>query len=804
MLKNYFKIAFRSFKKNKAYSAINIFGLAIGITSLIFILLFIQDELSYDKFHENKDRIYRVTGSYDRGEQKRVESALTTYQLGPQIDFQFPQVEKAVRISPNNNSNFLINGENIRQENIVFADSGFFDVFSFPLVEGDKKHLFKVANEAVLTQSTAQKMFGDVNPIGSVIEMDGIPITISGIMKDTPSNSHFSASMIISSETIHDQYPSWVRDNWSGTSHYTYILLDKNISPEVFEQELNKYWDSTFKEYGDLAQYAEFSLQPLSKIHLESNLVNEIQANGNLTYVYIFGAIGFIIVVIAAINYMNLATAQSLNRTKEVGIRKVLGAEKGHVKKQFLSESLLISTIAFVVALISVEIIIPFFNQITGKNIDVIFPNDLPLIFAIFASVLVIGLISGGYPSFWLSRLSIIRTLKSNSLGSNRGGELLKRGLVTLQFSISAIVLVSTILISKQIQFVQNKNLGINPEQVLVIPFQNSEIANRFTEIKEELIKESWVSSVTATNNPLPGRITNWRPYRTNGSDENLSVPTIVVHDDFIETIEAEISEGRNFSKDRISDRTNAYLINEAAARFLNLTNPVGSKLVGSTFTGNEWGSKDAEIIGVVKDFHFTSLHDEIQPVVFSLSSEQTTPLNNLAVRVRSEDFETAISGLERTWNTFSNGVPFEYSFLQDDISLLYDAEKKFLQLFSIFTTLAIIISCLGILGLVAFAVNQKMKEICIRKVLGADVVDIIWSFVKSYSQLIIISNLLAWPIAYVLMKDWLEDFAYRVPISGLEFVIAGSIIFLISIGTISLVAYKAALLNPVKSLKSE
>ncbi|XWN35899.1 MAG: ABC transporter permease [Balneola sp.] len=804
MLKNYFKIAFRSFKKNKAYSAINIFGLAIGIMSLIFVLLFIQDELSYDTFHENKDRIYRVTGSYDRGEQSRVESALTTYQLGPQIDFQFPQIEKAVRISPNNNSNFLINGENISQENIVFADSGFFDVFSFPLIEGDKKNLFKIANEAVLTQSTARKMFGDVNPIGSVIEMDCTPITISGIMKDTPPNSHFSASMVISSETIHDQYPSWIRENWSGTSHYTYLLLDKNISPEVFEQELNKYWDNTFKEYGDLAQYAEFSLQPLSKIHLESNLVSEIQANGNLTYVYIFGAIGFIIVVIAAINYMNLATAQSLNRTKEVGIRKVLGAEKGHVKKQFLSESLLISTIAFVVALISVEIIIPFFNQITGKSIDVIFPDDLPLIFVIFASVLVIGLISGGYPSFWLSRLSIIRTLKSNSLGSNRGGELLKRGLVTLQFSISAIVLVSTILISKQIQFVQNKNLGINPEQVLVIPFQNSEIANRFSEIKEELIKESWVSNVTATNNPLPGRITNWRPYRTNGSDEDLSIPTIVVHDDFIETIEAEISKGRNFSKDRISDRSNAYLINEAAARFLNLTDPVGSKLSGRTFTGDEWGTKDAEIIGVVKDFHFTSLHDEIQPVVFSLSSEQTTPLTNLAVRVRSEDFETAISGLEKTWNKFSNGVPFEYSFLQDDISLLYEAEKKFLQLFSIFTTLAIIISCLGILGLVAFAVNQKMKEIGIRKVLGADVVDIIWSFVKNYSQLIIISNLLAWPIAYVLMKDWLEDFAYRVPISMLEFVIAGAIIFLISIGTISLVAYKAALLNPVKSLKSE
>ncbi len=803
MLKNYIKIAFRSFKKNKAYSAINIFGLAIGITSLIFILLFIQDEMSYDSFHENENQIYRVTGSYDRGEETRIESALTTYLLGPQIGFQFPQVEKAVRISPNNSSNFLINGENIHQEDVVLADSGFFEIFSFPLVEGDRDNLFKIANEAVLTQSTAKKMFGDDNPIGSVIEMDGIPITISGIMEDTPSNSHFPASMIISLATMHDQYPNWVRENWSGTSHYTYLLLNKSSSAKVLEREINEYWDTTFKEYDNLNQYAEFSLQPLSKIHLESNLTNEIQANGDITYIYIFGVLGFVIIVIAAINYMNLATAQSLNRTTEVGIRKVLGAEKTHIKKQFLSESIIISTISYLIALFSVEIFTPFFNQITGKNIGFTFPIDLPFIFAIFGLVLIIGLISGSYPALWLSKLNIIKTIKSNSLGSNRGGELLKRGLVTLQFSISAIVLISTILIYKQIEFVQNKKLGINPEQVLIIPFQSLEISNRYTEIKAELLKESWVSSVTATNNQLPGRITNWRPYRINGTDENLSLPTIIVHDDFIETMEAEISEGRNFSISRTSDRTNAYLINETASRMLNLTEPVGSKLLGRTFTGNEWGTKDAEIIGVVKDFYFTSLHDEIQPVVFSLFSEQTTSLTNLAVRVRTEDFENVISGLEKVWNKFSNDEFFEYSFLQDDIALLYTSERRFLQLFSVFSILAIAISCLGILGLVAFSVTQKMKEIGIRKVLGADTADIIWSFIKNYSLLIIISNLLAWPIAYVLMKNWLQDFAYRIPISVLEFLIASTIIFLISMGTISLVAYKASLLNPVDSLKN-
>lgn len=804
MFKNYIKIAFRNLVKSSGYSLINIFGLAIGICSLIFILLFIQDEVNYDKFHENGDRIYRVTGSYDRGEENRVESALTTYQLGPQIAFQFPQVEKAVRISPNNSSTFFIDGEYIHQEDIVYADSGFFDVFSFPLKKGSKENLFKVANEAVISETTALKMFGDLNPIGTVLEMGDISITIVGVMKDVPENSHFSASMVLSSATMHDYYPSWVRDNWGGTSHYTYLLLNGNTNVAALESDLNQYWDTTFGEYGELAKYAQFSLQPLTKIHLESNLVNEIEANGDITYVYIFGIVGFVIVVIAAINYMNLATAQSLTRTTEVGIRKVLGAEASHVKKQFLSESIIISTIAFFVAIFSAELLLPYFNEITGKSIAILYPESIPFIVGIFLLVVFIGLISGSYPSFWLSRLNIIRIIKSNSLGTNRGGELLKKGLVTFQFTISAVVLISTILVSKQLEYIQSKKLGINPEQVLIIPFQGSEIADRYPEIKTELLKKSWVSNVTATNNQLPGRVSNWRPYLTEGVDESMSIPTIIVHDDFLETLEAEMSEGRNFSVDQNSDLNGAYVINETAARMLNLKNPIGSKLTGRTFTGNEWGTKEAEIIGVVKDFHFTSLHDEIQPVVFSLSSEQTGALNNLAVRVNARNFEVVLSGLEATWNEFSNGQQFEYSFMQDDIATLYESEQRFFQLFSIFSTLAIIISCLGILGLVAFAVNQKLKEIGIRKVLGANTFDIIWSFIRSYSLLIIISNILAWPIAYLLMKDWLQDFAYSIPLGLFEFLLAGITIFLISIGTITFVAYKATQLNPVDTLKSE
>ncbi len=802
MLKNYLKIAFRSFKKNKAYSAINIFGLAIGICSLIFILLFIQDEVNYDNFHENGDRIYRVTGSYDRGEENRVESALTTYQLGPQVAFQFPQVDKAVRISPNNSSTLFIDGEYIQQEDIVYADSGFFDVFTFPLIEGNKENLLKVADEAVLSKSTAEKLFGDTNPIGSAIEMGDASVTIVGIMEDVPKNSHFSASMVISSATMHNNYPSWVRDNWSGTSHYTYLLVYENTPINVLESKLNQYWDSTFDEYDDLAEYAQFSLQPITKIHLESNLVNEIQANGDINYVYIFGIVGFVIVVIAAINYMNLATAQSLNRTTEVGIRKVLGAEASHVKKQFLSESIIISTIAFLVAIFSVELLLPYFNQITGKSIAIIFPESISFVIGIFLMVVFVGLISGSYPSFWLSKLSIIRTIKSNTLGSNSGGELLKKGLVTFQFTISAVVLISTILVSKQLEYIQNKKLGINPEQVLVIPFQDSEIANRYPEIKSQLLKESWVSSVTATNNQLPGRISNWRPYLTEGSENRISIPTIIIHDDFFETLQAEIIEGRNFSADRSSDLSTAYVINEAAARMLNLENPIGSRLTGSTFTGNDWGTKEAEIIGVVKDFHFTSLHDEIQPVVFSLHSEQTGGLNNLAVRVNAENFNVVFSELEATWDKFSNGQPFEYSFMQDEIATLYESEQRFFQLFSVFSTLAIIISCLGVLGLVAFTVNQKLKEIGIRKVLGANAFDIIWSFIRSYSLIITISNILAWPIAYFLMKDWLQDFAYSISVGIFEFILAGIIIFLISMATITSVAYRATLLNPVDTLK--
>lgn len=804
MIKNYIKIAFRSFKKNKTYSGINIFGLAIGISAFIFILLFIQDEMSYDTFHENGDRIYRVTGSYDRGEDNRVESAITTYVLGPQIAFQFPQIEKAVRLDPNNSSTFLIDGDYVQQENIVYADSGFFDVFSFPLIEGSVEKLFQVANEAILSKSTAQKFFGDISPVGLVLESAGAPLTVVGVMKDFPENSHFDADMIVSIATVHDQYPDWIRNNWSGTSHYTYALLHKNTSPGLLEKEINTYWDTNVKDFGDLAEYAEFSLQPLSKIHLESNLVNEIQANGDITYIYLFGIVGLVILIIAAINYMNLATAQSITRTTEVGIRKVLGAESGHVKKQFLSESMIISTIAFFIGIFSVELLLPYFNQITGKNIALLFPDSLPLLLGIFGMMIIIGLVSGSYPSFWLSRLNIIRTIKSNNLGTNKGGELLKRGLVTFQFAISAVVLISTILVSKQLEYIQDKKLGINPDEVVVFPLQSAEIAERYDEIKTELLKESWVTSVTATNNNLPGRVSNWRPYRLEGDEESFSLPTIIVHDDFLETLEAEIIDGRNYSKDRIGDVTNAYVINEAAADLLGLENAVGTKLTGRTFTGSEWGTKDAEVIGVIKNFHFTSLHDEIQPVVFSLSSEQTTQIATLAVRVKTDNLERTISGLEATWDQFSNGEPFIYSFLEQDIASLYEAEQRFLQLFSVFSTLAIIISCLGILGLVAFAVNQKMKEIGIRKVLGANAVNIIWSFAKNYSFLIILANLIAWPVAYLVMKNWLQNFAYSVPIGGFEFLLAGLLIFSIAIGTVVLIAYKATQMNPVDSLKND
>lgn len=804
MLKNYIKIAFRSFKKNKTYSVINIFGLAIGISAFIFIFLFIQDEISYDKFHQNSEQIYRVTGSYDRGEDTRVESALTTYVLGPQISFQFPQIEKAVRISPNNSSTFLIDGKYIQQENIVYADSGFFDVFSFPLIEGSAENLFQVANEVILSEKTALRLFGDQSALGLTLESDGNLLTVVGVMKEFPENSHFGADMVISMATVHDQYPNWVRNNWSGTSHYTYALLSKDADPGLLENQINEFWDSNVQDYGDLDEYADFALQPLSDIHLKSNLVNEIEANGDITYIYMFGIVGLVILIIAAINYMNLATAQSITRTTEVGIRKVLGAESQHVKKQFLSESIIISAMAFFIGVISVELLLPYFNQITGKSIAILFPESLLFLSGIFGLMILIGLVSGSYPSFWLSRLNIIRTIKSNNLGTNKGGELLKKGLVTFQFTISAVVLVSTILVSKQLEYIQDKKLGINPEEVVVFPLQSDEIATRYEEIRSELLKESWVTSITATNNSMPGRVSNWRSYRLDGVEDEFSLPTIIIHNDFLETLQAEVIDGRGYAEDRTTDVTSSYVINETAVDLLGLQNPVGTKLTGRTFTGSEWGTKDAEIIGVVKNFHFTSLHDEIQPVVFSLFSEATTNIATVAVRMKTSDFEQAIANLEETWNQFSNGEPFLYSFLDQDIAYLYEAERRFLLLFSIFSTLAIIISCLGILGLVAFAVNQKIKEIGIRKVLGANVFNIIWGFAKSYSFLIILSNLIAWPIAYLIMNDWLQNFAYSVTISAFEFIIAGLLIFSIAIGTVVLIALKAAQMNPVDTLKSE
>lgn len=799
MLKNYIKTALRSFRKNKAYSAINTFGLTIGLTCSLFILLFINDELSFDKHHENADRIYRVTGQYDRGAENKVESAVVTYQLAPMLKEVFPQFEQVARVDWNNIDVINRDNELFREQEIVYADNSFFDVFSLTTLAGNEATFLDETNEAVITASMAEKYFGGVDPVGEFLQVGINTVRIEGVIEDIPANSHFRANIIISQETIHDQYPQWIRTNWGGTSHYAYVLLKEGIDAAEMEESLNAYWTENAEDY---VSATTFSLQPLTDIHLRSQLRGEAEANGDIAYVYIFGIVALVILLIAAINYMNLATAQSITRTSEVGVRKVLGANSLQVKGQFLSESIMISLAAFMISLFAVELFMDMFNVLTGKTLSLSISNDYLIIAGVFLLTIIIGVGSGSYPSLWLSRLGVIKVLKSKHVQAGSGNVWFRKGLVFFQFAISAAVLISTLLVYQQVQFMQDKKLGINPEQVIVVPFQSQEVAQNYETMKQELLSHSEISMVSATNNALPGRIGNWREYRLENTEEPVGMPTIIVHNDFIETLDAEIIVGRSFEKDRATDQTQAYVVNEAAVKFLGLENPVGTKITGRAFTGSVWSSKEAEIIGVVKDYHFTSLHDEIQPTIFSLYSEQTTPINVMAVRVN--DIEKGIEALQATWGQFTDAYPLVYSFMDDSVAQLYESEQRFLQVFSISAFMAIMISCLGILGLVAFALNQKMKEIGIRKVLGANANQIVWLFARNYTILIVLANVLAWPVAYLLMRDWLERFAYSISIGLVEFILGGIIIFGIALTTICIQAYRAAFMNPVDSLKTE
>jgi putative ABC transport system permease protein len=803
MFKNYFKIAFRNLIRFKAYSLINIFGLAIGIAACIFILLFVRDELSYDKFNKKGDRIYRV---HSKGKilGNEFNLAVSPAPLGETMVSDFPEVIQSVRL--NYNANMLIRyKENVFIETRFFwVDSTIFDVFTIPFIQGNPKTALNEPHTIVLTETTAKKYFGSEDPIDKIMNMeDGTPYTVKGVIKDCPANSHFHYDMFAS-------LSSWGGGErnkfWVSNSFYTYILLKKGASASELQNKMPAFAEKyagpqlqqvlgiTFDEAKKRGYNYEFIMQPLLGIHLNSHLDYEIEPNSDIRYVYIFSIIAVFILLIACINFMNLTTARSSIRSKEVGIRKVLGSNQIKLVKQFLTESILLTFFAVLIAIVMVEIFLTSFSRLAGKDLHTNYFDNPITVPALIITVLIVGFLAGSYPAFFLSKFQPVKVLKGKL--NDAKNSWLRNGLVVFQFAITIVLFICTFIVYNQMQFVQNTRLGFNKDHVLVIE-RAWALENHSQAFKDELLQNSNIISASNTDN-LPGRQFGQTVFKPEDAPQSQQYPLAImsVDYDFAKTLGLQLSSGRFFSRDNKAD-SSSIVLNENAVKLMEIKDPIG-KRVGLP---NPGGVLFFTIIGVLKDFHYESLHQRIRPLAIVLNSGQTA---YLPIRLRPADISGTISLIEDEWKKFVPGKPFEYFFLDEDFNKLYQSEMKTGQIFTSFSVLAILIACLGLLGLTIFTVERRIKEIGIRKVLGASISTIVFLISKEFLKWVLIANLIAWPIAYYFMNKWLENFAYRAEMNVWIFFLSAFIALLIALLTVSSQTIKAATANPVKSLRYE
>lgn len=793
MYKNYFKIAFRLFNKERAYSLINVSGLAIGFCCCLLIYLFITDELSYDKFHKDADRIYRVSAAYMRQGvwEPYASNAWRTAEL---INSNYSEVEQLVRIMPDNAELFEYEDKRILETRIGWVDDNFFDMFNFPLLKGNPKQALKGPNKVVISESMAKKYFGNENPMGKVFKVDDdhFNLEVSGVMRDMPSNSHFHFDFLVSGETLRQVVPEELFTHVGWDSQRVYVKLtpgaDASRMEASFPDFINKnldFWKSTnFKLF----------LQPLLSIHLESNLGLEFEPNGSLVRIYTFSVIAIFILIIACVNYMNLTTAKALRRAKEVGMRKVLGAKKPDLLNQFLTESFLMTAAAMVIALVLFSLTLPAFNQLAGKSIPYELLFNPRTLSGLLASFVVIGLVTGIYPAMMLSSFKPLNSMKGNERVGSRGF-VLKKGLVLVQFVITIGLIAASAIVFNQWNFMKTKSLGITQDFVISVPLQTMD-RSQVGALTNELLSHSTVVKAGYCNMRMPGWISNSTGYRAQDGvpdDEvNKSMKLIRIDDGFFPTIEAQIVDGRNFSKASPADSA-AVILNESAVEQLGWSDAIGKWI--------DLGETRFTVVGLVKDFHFESLHRKIPPTIFLF---QPQSVNFAYLKIGQGDIQSTLAHIEKTYSKFEPNRDFTFTFLNDDIERQYVAEEKFTQVFSIFTILAIFIACLGTLGLISFTAERKSKEIGIRKVLGASIGSVSFLLIREFFILLIIASVIAWPVTWYFLNEWIEGFIYRISISAVPFVLATALAAIILVLTTGFRALKAALANPVDALRTE
>ncbi|MCE7991486.1 MAG: FtsX-like permease family protein [Roseivirga sp.] len=819
MFKSYIKIAFRNLLKHKGYSFINIFGLTLGLVTSTLIFLYVQDELSYDRMHADADRVYRLENwSMYNGEENHW--AATQGFLIPDVTQRYAEIETATRLMMTGAPmTFSTDNNFYSEEDIFYVDSTFFDVFSFEAIHGDIKTALDAPDKIILTEATAIKYFGKTDVVGDLIKRQNTPFKVSAVVENAPHNSHFSFDMLMPMSEIHRRNPNLVNGRGPAV-FYSYIKVLETASADQLQAKMD---DDIYEirnirnQAGEIAPVEGLSVRQLmtalTDIHLYSNAEKELASNGDAQYVYIFSTVAFFILLIACFNYMNLATARSTKRSKEVGMRKVLGAEKGQVFAQFLGESFFFTLLAMIIALVIVVLTIPAFNDFTGKLISQNILLNGPLMLGLAGVFLIVGLLSGFYPSLFLASFKPLKALKSNVLaGKGSNATLyLRRGLVILQFGISIFLIVGASTVYNQLQYIQGKDLGFDKEQVVVIKLPGRGAVQNLETIKKEFLNQPSVLAA-ASSSAIPGERVHVMSVRVpdlasaDAGNENQQqdngvrgMRIISGDEDLAETFDFEIVDGRDLSKEIVSDAAEGFLLNEAAIRAFGLEeNPVGRRF---EYVYGLPEPKAGRIVGVVKDFHYASLHSEIEPLMIHVFPNYSAFLN---VRINTERVKETMTRLEETWNALQPSSEFDYFFLDSHYDNQYKAEMSLGKVIAFFTLLAVIIACMGLFGLASFITEQRTKEIGVRKVLGASIKSIMTSLSKEFVFLILLANILAWYPAYYFLSGWLEGFAFRVDISIITFVVAALGALLIALSTISIKTYVAARRNPVRSLRYE
>jgi putative ABC transport system permease protein len=789
MFKNLLKTAVRHIRKHFGYSLLNIMGLTIGISSALFLIIYVSDEVSYDRYHENADRIYRVSSKITETDDQFTWN-VAQIPFGPQVVQDYPEVQSFVRFINMPRALYKYEDQEFVEENFYYVDSTLFDIFSYRILRGEVRSAIKDPGKIVLTETAAARYFGDEDPVGKTLTTGDNTFEVTGVIGDVPFNSHFRFDAVAARNNLPKQI-----GNWGNFGVFTYLLLPRDVDVEAFETKMQGMYDAHMKTiFGPLEITIEYIMEPITRIHLYSTNPGEPEPTGSITYVYIFGIIALFLVLIAAMNYMNLATARSSGRAREVGMRKVVGSRQAPLVVQFLSESVVLTVISLIISVILLLILLPKFNLLAGKSFDVSILYSPVVIISAIGVILVAGIFGGSYPAFFLSRFSPVTVLKGE-ITQGSAGSLFRKILVVIQFTISVVMIICTLVVFRQLNYLKSMDQGFNQENVLTLQL-NQNMVRKYPVLKQGLLENNDIKYVTSTNTPLgegSGKVIF--NLETDQGMAQRGINFAVVDHDFVDALGIKIVMGRDFQQDMPSDTLTGVIVNQTLANRMGWSDPIGKKV-----QLGDGQQINARVIGMMADYHQTGMYNEIESLMLVWRERN----NIIYVKLSGNNTEETMSYIETKWKEIFPDQPYSYTFLTERFNRQFEADEKRGLIFTMFTILAIFIACLGLFGLASYMVEQRTKEIGIRKVFGADESVIIRLISKDFLILVSVSVIIALPVAYYFMNNWLQNYVYRTKIGVMVLILAALLTMVITFITISYKAYQAAIMNPASSIRTE